>query len=408
MKQLYIILMLAGLMASAGAQTLQSVSPNNSTIGTMALQVEIGGSNFNFNQGTSTQVIFSSQASGYEIYGYYFSSSSSTAAYTTIDIDYTADTGPYDLTINDGNSILTLNNAFTVMAEKPSTPTMSISPATASLNTSVEVQVNGHLTHFLTGNASFYIQVPGYGNSFSGQVQQILNDSIAIVDFNLFGNLVPGAYNFYAQDSHDNLVLSLNQFTITGSAPIITSADPDSAAADSSLQVIISGAFTNFSSATSTEIVWLDKDGFIIFPATPIVLGSTDICQFAIPANAPDGWYDIHTFDYLDGALVKKAGFYIYGGVSGIAQVSNDVASLKLFPNPATDNVILIPDLDHDQWVTLTVTNIAGQVINRKRVLIPVGKAQCSLDVSQFAAGLYTVNLDAGDKQLRSQFVVIR
>ena len=404
MKQLYTILIFMGIVASAAAQTLQSVNPGTGTQGTQSLLVEITGSNLSFNQGTSTQVIFSNQTTGFEIPGYYFSSTGSSAVYSTIDIPYSADTGLYDLYIKDDVNFLTLNNAFRVLAQAPVTPTMVISPNSGSQNNNVTVSVTGHLTHF-TDNVSFYIQLPGSSSFLDGQLIQVTNDSSAQVFFSLF--VQPGVYNFYAQDSRDNIVLAVNQFVVNGNIAQIVSASPDSGAANTTLDVNISGLNTNFTSATTTESVWLDKDGFIIYPLQAVA--ATDLLlttQFSIPANAPDGWYDIHTLDPIDGELVRHNGFYIYDGVSGLQTVNADIVALQLFPNPAAEQLILMPDMQCEQWVSLSITDMAGQIVTRKRVFVPAGKSQVSLDVSLLAGGIYTVNLSTQRQMLHNRFVV--
>jgi len=404
MKQLYTILIFMGIVASAAAQTLQSVNPGTGTQGTQSLLVEITGSNLSFNQGTSTQVIFSNQTTGFEIPGYYFSSTGSSAVYSTIDIPYSADTGLYDLYIKDDVNFLTLNNAFRVLAQAPVTPTMVISPNSGSQNNNVTVSVTGHLTHF-TDNVSFYIQLPGSSSFLDGQLIQVTNDLSAQVFFSLF--VQPGVYNFYAQDSRDNIVLAVNQFVVNGNIAQIVSASPDSGAANTTLDVNISGLNTNFTSATTTESVWLDKDGFIIYPLQAVA--ATDLLlttQFSIPANAPDGWYDIHTLDPIDGELVRHNGFYIYDGVSGLQTVNADIVALQLFPNPAAEQLILMPDMQCEQWVSLSITDMAGQIVTRKRVFVPAGKSQVSLDVSLLAGGIYTVNLSTQRQMLHNRFVV--
>ena len=404
MKQLYTILIFMGIVASAAAQTLQSVNPGTGTQGTQSLLVEITGSNLSFNQGTSTQVIFSNQTTGFEIPGYYFSSTGSSAVYSTIDIPYSADTGLYDLYIKDDVNFLTLNNAFRVLAQAPVTPTMVISPNSGNQNNNVTVSVTGHLTHF-TDNVSFYIQLPGSSSFLDGQLIQVTNDSSAQVFFSLF--VQPGVYNFYAQDSRDNIVLAVNQFVVNGNIAQIVSASPDSGAANTTLDVNISGLNTNFTSATTTESVWLDKDGFIIYPLQAVA--ATDLLlttQFSIPANAPDGWYDIHTLDPIDGELVRHNGFYIYDGVSGLQTVNADIVALQLFPNPAAEQLILMPDMQCEQWVSLSITDMAGQIVTRKRVFVPAGKSQVSLDVSLLAGGIYTVNLSTQRQMLHNRFVV--
>ena len=393
-----------GIVASAAAQTLQSVNPGTGTQGTQSLLVEITGSNLSFNQGTSTQVIFSNQTTGFEIPGYYFSSTGSSAVYSTIDIPYSADTGLYDLYIKDDVNFLTLNNAFRVLAQAPVTPTMVISPNSGNQNNNVTVSVTGHLTHF-TDNVSFYIQLPGSSSFLDGQLIQVTNDSSAQVFFSLF--VQPGVYNFYAQDSRDNIVLAVNQFVVNGNIAQIVSASPDSGAANTTLDVNISGLNTNFTSATTTESVWLDKDGFIIYPLQAVA--ATDLLlttQFSIPANAPDGWYDIHTLDPIDGELVRHNGFYIYDGVSGLQTVNADIVALQLFPNPAAEQLILMPDMQCEQWVSLSITDMAGQIVTRKRVFVPAGKSQVSLDVSLLAGGIYTVNLSTQRQMLHNRFVV--
>ncbi len=408
MKQVYILLLFIASVLSAGAQTLNAVNPGSGTQGEQALSLQISGSALNFTQGTSTQVIFSNSATGYEIYGYSFFSPGVSAAYANIDIDFAADTGLYDLTIKDDVNQLTLNDAFRVLPQLPATPTMSISPSSAATNTVPAVTVTGHLTHFLS-NATFYIQLPGHANFVVGQVLQILNDSSAQVSFTLNAFFVyPGVYNFYVQDSRDNQVLSTNQFTVTGPLPQIVSAVPDSAAANTTLDINITGLNTDFSSATNTDLLWLDKNGFIIFPVqTSAIQGNFIFSQFTIPANAPNGYYDIHTYDPVDGELVKPNGFYIYNGVSGIADVNADMMSVQVFPNPSINNINVAVNMESEQWVSISVSDIAGQIIMSKRVLLIAGKSNTDIDVSLFANGVYTINLNSAKRQLHTQFAVV-
>ena len=412
MKQLYVFLILMGMVAGAAAQALQSVTPNSGTRGMQTLAVQISGSNLDFSQGSNTQaqVIFSNQSTGYEILGYNFFASGSSSVSAYIDIPFDADLGIYDLNIDYYSAgPVSLSNAFSVLAQVNSTPAVTISPASGTEGTTVSVTVVGHLTYFTQG-AGFYIQLPGGYNTYvSGMSPTVFNDSSAQVSFVL--STPPGVYNFYEYDNVNGQVEAIGQFTVLGQPAQIVAATPDSAEANApALEVSISGLNTVFSSASNTESLWLDKNGFIIYPeAFPVpVSDNVMTAQFVIPANAPDGWYDIHTYDYYDGKLVKKNGFYIYGGVSRIVSVNSDIVALKLFPNPATTQVTLMPDMQQDEWVTLTITAATGQVITRKRVLIPAGKSQYSIDVSLFASGIYTISLEGTAQQIHSKFVVTR
>jgi hypothetical protein len=407
MKQFCIFLFLVAMVAVAKCQTLQSVSPDDGTRGTQFLQLVISGSDLDFNQGTATQVILSHHITGFEIYGYNFSSGGASLLYTDIDIPYNADTGLYDLNIEDTQNHISLAKSFEVLAQSPAMPTMNISPDAGTINTSVSVSVSGHLTHF-TDNVSFYLQLPGGGNFIPFATALVSNDSEATARFFLLG-LAPGVYNFYAQDARDNLVLSTNQFTVEGLFPQLVSATPDSSEADTTLEVNISGLNTNFTSATNTQILWLDHDGFIIYPVTATASDNTLILsQFTIPPDAVDGYYDVHTFDFLDGELALSNGFYIYGGVLEADPLNANTAGLHIFPNPAADHVTVALNLQQAQWGTFSVFNTSGQMVARKRVFTDAGKSDYNLDVSMFDEGFYILSYTGGEQELHAQFIIAR
>ena len=86
------------------------------------------------------------------------------------------------------------------------------------------------------------------------------------------------------------------------------------------------------------------------------------------------------------------------------------LAQLLLFPNPAQD--ILQVDFSFteqvDGQVYAYVTDVTGKNFWQAQWNVVSGKQRQSLDVSQFAAGMYTLHLISGDQHVSQKFVVAK
>ncbi|MDX9891214.1 MAG: T9SS type A sorting domain-containing protein [Bacteroidales bacterium] len=71
----------------------------------------------------------------------------------------------------------------------------------------------------------------------------------------------------------------------------------------------------------------------------------------------------------------------------------NTLSELKLYPNPASNNVTIQLMSKESSNATLKVTNIMGQVVYTENVSVETGNNQHTINVSSFGAGFYLVNI---------------
>ena len=78
--------------------------------------------------------------------------------------------------------------------------------------------------------------------------------------------------------------------------------------------------------------------------------------------------------------------------VTNVSILENELAALKLFPNPATD-FVTIQHEGVDQDIFLEITDATGKIISNSRF---AASAQINFNVSGWSAGIYFVKLTAG------------
>ncbi len=96
----------------------------------------------------------------------------------------------------------------------------------------------------------------------------------------------------------------------------------------------------------------------------------------------------------------------IPGGPSGIKDKATDPFGLTTFPSPAADNLTIRFVADHNCHATVTILNITGKQLSVLSDETRQGNNYLSLDVSNYPAGLYFVELKMGDKIGNTKFIV--
>lgn len=71
----------------------------------------------------------------------------------------------------------------------------------------------------------------------------------------------------------------------------------------------------------------------------------------------------------------------------------NTLSEMKIYPNPASDQVTLNVISKETTHANLSVTNLMGQVVYTQNVSLETGSNQYELNVTNFAAGFYLVNV---------------
>ena len=86
------------------------------------------------------------------------------------------------------------------------------------------------------------------------------------------------------------------------------------------------------------------------------------------------------------------------------------LAEVALFPNPTSDvlNVDYVFDQSFDAQVQVYITDITGKTIQQLQWTASNGKQRQTLDVSQFAPGIYMLHLISGEERITQRFVVAK
>jgi hypothetical protein len=92
--------------------------------------------------------------------------------------------------------------------------------------------------------------------------------------------------------------------------------------------------------------------------------------------------------------------------VSGISDVSDIISNVTLFPNPASDQLNIVVQMDHTRTLQFKVSDITGKLIYAD-VQTANGNLSRKLDLSAYPSGVYILEVVADDQQsVRKRFVV--
>jgi hypothetical protein len=159
---------------------------------------------------------------------------------------------------------------------------------------------------------------------------------------------------------------------------------------------------------------WTGTSGF----ATTVPVASVVTFTFSFPVSA--GW-DTSMF-HIIGVLVAPNGTFDNAGVCSIqealanghpngigefgATVPDQPDDLKVYPNPSTGLSFVELNLETSQEVTMTVRDITGKVVATRNYGTLMGAHILPINTSEFAKGMYTVEVMTGERMARSQMIV--
>ena len=87
---------------------------------------------------------------------------------------------------------------------------------------------------------------------------------------------------------------------------------------------------------------------------------------------------------------------------------SENISKVKLYPNPAFDQVNLEIASLNEQATTFMVFDVNGQMVQQFTKQIEAGTQTQVLSVDQLNAGVYYVNIIQGEQRIVKKFIVIR
>jgi alpha-tubulin suppressor-like RCC1 family protein len=100
-----------------------------------------------------------------------------------------------------------------------------------------------------------------------------------------------------------------------------------------------------------------------------------------------------------DGTLIDKAVITQIGNSCPLSTSSFEtIQSIQAIPNPTTNATVIRFLANENTAITITITNILGQIISQKNKKSNLGENQESIDLSTLSAGVYCITLNT-DKQ---------
>jgi hypothetical protein len=152
-------------------------------------------------------------------------------------------------------------------------------------------------------------------------------------------------------------------------------------------QGILQSGDTLFSNAGATSYQW--------YYAGNAITGATDYFYVATQS----GNYNVVATD-INGCEVEAVIFDVAAGLA-TANMMND--GISLFPNPAENELTIESGLFNGTQVIVSLYNVAGEKIFCRK--IEKALHTLSIDISGFTKGAYTIEVEAGEKILRSRFI---
>jgi hypothetical protein len=109
-----------------------------------------------------------------------------------------------------------------------------------------------------------------------------------------------------------------------------------------------------------------------------------------------------------NGAAMFDSPFTYYTGVSE-KNLDKNKLIVKIFPNPASEFAILEFELPRTEYIKIDLLSSMGQSLTK--ITYPSfnsGKHQVRVDLTKYVAGLYVININAGDSSFSGKICLIR
>lgn len=113
------------------------------------------------------------------------------------------------------------------------------------------------------------------------------------------------------------------------------------------------------------------------------------------------------TFTLTSSSSTSTGGFYLNSIVSTIGENMNLANSLKVFPNPAVNDMNIKLESDIAVEGELALYSVTGQKVISRGVKIVSGSNEFNLDVTDLSSGCYYFQLKNGEAVLKNEKVLI-
>lgn len=128
-----------------------------------------------------------------------------------------------------------------------------------------------------------------------------------------------------------------------------------------------------------------------------INLGQVDSIQFEMSSS------DNNAFGMKTPAFFSMDNFTTVSTV-GLQELES-LSGISLFPNPATQNVLLNYEASTPQVITITVSDITGKDLMSSQLQTHVGKSRYELNIAALEAGVYFMEIADGSSSKKIRFI---
>lgn len=351
--------------------TITSIIPNTGAQG-QTLGIEITGQNTSFLQG-STTISFGSGVTVNTV-----TVASATSLTANVSIASNASVGARTVAVTTGTEVASLSNGFTVNAGVPAITL--VNPNSGQQGQTLDVAVTGQFTSFVQGTT-----VVGFGAGITVNTVTVTNATSLTANISIAANAASGVRTVTTTTGAE-VINSANGFTVGAGTPVITLVNPNSGQQGQTLDVAVTGQFSNFVQGTTVA-----SFGAGITVNTVTVTNATSLtANVSIAANSAAGGRTVTVTTGTEVANLVNA-FTVGTGTPVIISVSPNSGQ-----QGQTLNVAVTGQFTNFVQGTTVVSFGAGITVNTVSVTTATALTANISIASNATAGSRTVTVTTG------------
>lgn len=307
---------------------------------------------------------------------------SDTELEAVFEIDPDEPVGMYNLTVGDA---LPLLGAFEVLHMPVVT---GLTPGSGQQGDIIEATVTGEYTSWTGEEEVTLNHITEPSGEISGINVSAVSATELAVTFEIDLDEPVGLYNLSVEGAE-----GLSSIFVVTAAASVTGIDPASGEQGQTISASIDGMFSSWTGGEMVELQHVDNASTIITGTNVMAISATELSvDFEIGTDDPLGIYNV----YVEGAIILMEGFEVMESTVGIG--SSLAQNLKLYPNPASDQVVVESIADGK----LEIYSHAGQLIKTENLV----RGSHIIDVSAMEAGLYFLRIHANEELITKKLLV--
>lgn len=261
-----------------------------------------------------------------------------------------------------------------------------------------------------------------------------LTDSFTLVDAPVGGPFMPSSppsipvatYGCQMLNLPDGNILFSSQYNdryyiyTPGNPPIDAGKPYLSSVSPTGCEFVISGSLFNgisqgaaygddWQMATNYPIIRLQSGSRVYYVRTHdwnhvgLQLSGSDSTYFSVPSDVPDGDYSLYLS--ANGISSDAFSFHYTNCHTGVTEATANNSLLKVYPNPLHQKAQLVFSAVEHTGCVLRLTDLYGRTVWYQDYKAVTGINSCTLDLSSFEKGIYTISIEQGGETKTTKVV---